>query len=91
MFRFTPKLGRENDSRANSRCLIMSKMKEPGLDGRHRDINGRISQKHGNTKVSSLRNVYGENFAAGTRSDAKLSTVLNRAGVDSLSRYLKKD
>jgi hypothetical protein len=24
-------------------------MKEPGLDGRHRDEDGRIDQKHGNT------------------------------------------
>ncbi len=24
-------------------------MKEPGLDGRHRDKDGRIEQKHGNT------------------------------------------
>ena len=24
-------------------------MNQPGLDGRHRDINGRISAKHGNT------------------------------------------
>jgi hypothetical protein len=29
-------------------------MKEPGLDGRHRDADGRISQKHGNTKNANL-------------------------------------
>jgi hypothetical protein len=29
-------------------------MKEPGLDGRHRDQNGRISQKHGNTQNQNL-------------------------------------
>ena len=64
--------------------------KQPGLDGRHRDQNGRISEKHGNTLVGTLRETYGDNFAAGTRADAKLSTVLDRAGVDSLSQYLKK-
>jgi hypothetical protein len=64
--------------------------KQPGLDGRHRDQNGRISEKHGNTLVGTLRETYGQNFAAGTRADAKLSTVLERAGADSLSQYLNK-
>ena len=40
-------------------------MKEPGLDSRHRDKNGEISKKHGNTLVSSLRKIYGATFAAG--------------------------
>nr|WP_246505856.1 hypothetical protein [Mesorhizobium silamurunense] len=66
-------------------------MREPGLDGRHRDQDGRISEKHGNTKVDTLRQTYGDNFAAGIRSDAKLSTVLQRAGVGSLSQYLKQN
>jgi len=65
--------------------------KQPGLDGRHRDQSGRISEKHGNTLVGTLRETYGDGFAAGTRSDAKLSTILDRAGVDSLSQFLKKD
>ena len=64
--------------------------KQPGLDGRHRDVNGRASEKHGNTLVGTLRDTYGKNFAAGTRADAKLSTVLDRAGADSLSQFLKK-
>ena len=29
-------------------------MKEPGLDGRHRDHDGRISEKHGNTLNKNL-------------------------------------
>ena len=29
-------------------------MKEPGLDGRHRDKSGEISQKHGNTLNKNL-------------------------------------
>lgn len=65
--------------------------KQPGLDGRHRDVNGRISEKHGNTRVGTLRETYGDSFAAGTRSDAKLSTILDRAGGPSLSQFLKKD
>jgi hypothetical protein len=63
--------------------------KPPGLDGRHRDADGRISEKHGNTQVGTLRETYGDNFAKGTRSDAKLSTVLDKAGANSLSDYLK--
>ncbi|HEU5068173.1 MAG TPA: hypothetical protein VFT61_08315 [Sphingomicrobium sp.] len=65
--------------------------KQPGLDGRHRDLNGRISEKHGNTRVGTLRETYGDSFAAGTRSDAKLSTILDRAGAPSLSQFLKND
>ncbi len=65
--------------------------KQPGLDDRHRDADGRISQKHGNTLVGTLRDTYGQDFAAGVRADAKLSTILEREGVDSLSQLLKKD
>lgn len=58
----------------------MAKNTQPGLDGRHRDANGQIDRKHGNTLVGTLRQTYGKDFAAGTRSDAKLSTVLERSG-----------
>jgi len=64
--------------------------KQPGLDDRHRDNTGRISEKHGNTQVGTLRETYGENFAKGTRSDAHLETVLKNSGASSLSEYLKK-
>ncbi|MBZ9703260.1 MULTISPECIES: hypothetical protein [unclassified Mesorhizobium] len=66
-------------------------MREPGLDGRHRDRDGKISEKHGNTRVDTLRETYGEKFAEGIRGDAKLSTVLQREGVSSLSQLLKKN
>jgi hypothetical protein len=29
-------------------------MDQPGLDGRHRDKDGRIAKKHGNTLISTL-------------------------------------
>jgi hypothetical protein len=32
---------------------------QPGLDGRHRDADGEISKKHGNTLISTLRAKYG--------------------------------
>ena len=50
-----------------------------GLDNRQRDQNppkaGQIREKRGDTLVRTLRDEYGENFAGGYRSDAKLSTV----------------
>lgn len=61
-----------------------------GLDDRCRDENGEIRQKRSDTLVGTLRKSYGNTFAEGTRSDAKLGTVLDRAGVNSLSEYLKK-
>jgi hypothetical protein len=64
--------------------------RQSGLDGRHRDADGRISEKHGNTRVDTLRQTYGDDFAPGTRGDAHLRTVLDRAGAPSLSQYLKK-
>lgn len=61
-----------------------------GLDGRQRDANGEIRQKRGDTLVGTLRETYGDNFAKGTRSDAKLKTVLERENVGSLSQLIKK-
>lgn len=64
--------------------------KQPGLDGRHRDQNGEIHRKQGNTNVGTLRNTYGSDFLPGVRSDAHLSTVLQRNGAGSLSKLLKE-
>ncbi len=61
--------------------------KSNGLDGRQGDQDGRMSAKHGNTRVGTLREIYGENFAPGVRSDAHLSTLLDRTGSNSLSDY----
>jgi hypothetical protein len=60
-------------------------MEQPGLHGRHRDKNGEISKKHGNTLVSTLRKVYGPGFAAGFGPHTKLSEVLAATGEHSLS------
>lgn len=70
---------------------MTTKHPQPGLDARHRDADGRISQKHGNTRIGTLREAYGEDFAADCRSDMKLSTLLERTGAPSLSQYLKKE
>lgn len=61
-------------------------MKEPGLDNRHRDKNGEISRKHGNTLVRTLRKLYGAGFAPGCRDDDKLSDVLHKFDEASLSQ-----
>jgi len=68
----------------------MSEHCNDGLDDRCRDNDGEIRHKRRDTHVGTLRGVYGDQFAAGTRSDATLGTVLDRAGVKTLSEYLKK-
>ena len=68
----------------------MTKHYPKGLDGRQRDANGEIRQKRGDTLVRTLRKEYGEDFAKGVRSDARLDTVLERTGANSLSELLKK-
>lgn len=62
-----------------------------GLDDRMRDQNGEIRQKRSDTKVETLRKTYGDDFAKGYRSDARLGTVLRRKGVDTLDQLLKNE
>jgi hypothetical protein len=65
--------------------------KQPkGLDNRMRDKDGEIRKKRSDTKVGTLRDEYGDEFASGYRSDAKLGTVLKKEGVESLHQLLKK-
>ena len=42
-----------------------SSMSKAGLDNRHRNKDGEISHKHGNTLIRTLRKIYGQGFAAG--------------------------
>jgi hypothetical protein len=67
-----------------------SHMSKPGLDGRHRDKNGEISHKHGNTQVGTLRKIYGKGFAAGYPETTELSEVLLQLNETSLSQ-LRRD
>jgi hypothetical protein len=67
----------------------MSKMKQPGLDSRHRDLTGQIEKKHGNTLLKALRKQYGQDLAPGRRSDMMLRTMRAEAGGKSLSQILK--
>jgi hypothetical protein len=60
------------------------------IDDRHRDKNGEISRKHGNTLVSTLRRIiYGPSFAAGESESAKLSDVLAKLHDTSLTQLIK--
>jgi hypothetical protein len=52
-----------------------------GLDGRHRDNDGRIEEKKGNTRVRTLGETYGENFLRDWHGNAKLSTVRDEADM----------
>jgi hypothetical protein len=47
----------------------------PSLDNRHRNKDGEISHKHGNTLIGTLRKIYGQSFAAGYSETEKLSEV----------------
>jgi len=60
-----------------------------GLDDRCRDRDGEIRQKRGDTRVSTLRETYGPDFAPGIRGDARLDTLRVRTGK-SLSELVKK-
>jgi hypothetical protein len=64
--------------------------KRTGLDGRHRDVDGQIGRKYGNTTVKRLRGIYGETFAEDRRSDLKLENLLAYERVESLGQLLKK-
>jgi len=76
-----PTRGRYQHNRGQSMA------KQPGLDSRHRDVNGQTREKNGNTRVDTLRRTYGDDFAPGVRGDAHLGTVLERTNSNSLSDY----
>jgi hypothetical protein len=68
----------------------MSRKAHPGgLDGRTRDRDGEIRHKNGNTRVDTLRNTYGDTFAAGVRGDMHLDTLLDKTGAKSLRDLIK--
>lgn len=62
----------------------------PALDDRCRDDDGRIRAKNGSTRIGTLRDIYGPDFAAGVRSDMKLDTLLDVTESRSLSDFRRK-
>jgi hypothetical protein len=61
-----------------------------GLDNRCRDTDGEIRHKRSDTLVRTLRDTYGQEFASGYRSDAKLATVFKNEKVETLSQLIKR-
>jgi addiction module HigA family antidote len=61
-----------------------------GLDSRCRDSDGEIRHKRSDTLIGTLRQTYGEDFASGYRSNAKLGAVLKRENARTLSELLKR-
>jgi hypothetical protein len=58
---------------------------------RHRDKNGRMSRKHGNTLISTLRKHYGVDFAYGCADSDNLSDVLQKLDEPSLSKLVRDE
>ena len=67
-----------------------SSMSKAGLDNRHRNKDGEISGKHGNTPIRTLRKIYGQGFAAGYPETAQLSEVMPQLNETWLSQ-LRRD
>ena len=63
-------------------------MKEPGLDNRHRDRDGRIDSKRSDTKISTLRQTYGPDFVKGMSGDKTLGDLRQKTG-QSLSQMVR--
>ena len=64
-------------------------MTDAPLHGRHRDRNGEVSRKHGNTLVGTLRATYGHDFAKGHSDREKLSDLLHELDEPSLAKLVR--
>jgi hypothetical protein len=53
-------------------------------------VSGEISRKHGNTRVSTLRKIYGSGFAAGHGETETLDEVLSDLHEASLSQLIRE-
>jgi hypothetical protein len=63
-------------------------MTESNLISRHRNKDGEISRKHGNTLICTLRKTYGLTFAKNCSDTEKLSDVLHKLDERSLSKLI---
>ena len=59
------------------------------MDKRHRDRNGEIAQKHGNTFVSTLRKIYDPTFAPDGGDSEKLFEALHTLDEPSLTKLVQ--
>jgi hypothetical protein len=61
----------------------------PGMRGdRSRDENGELRRKRGDTRVSTVEDMYDRDF--GVRGDMHLKTLLEREGAASLNELLHR-
>jgi hypothetical protein len=67
-----------------------SSMSKAGRDNRHRNKDGEISGKYGNTPVRTLRKIYGQGFAAGYPETAQLSAVMLQFNETLLSQLRRE-
>ena len=58
-------------------------------DERHRDKNGEISRKHGNTLIGTLRKHYGPGFAKECSDREKLSSLFKSVDEPSLTQLIR--
>jgi hypothetical protein len=70
---------------ASLRALWRAARARPSLENSHRNHDGEISHKHGNTLIGTLRKLYGQSFAAGYAATEKLSEVLLQLNETSVS------
>ncbi len=75
--------------RAPSEIAANERRPAAGIDGRHRDKNGEIARKYGNTRVKTLRKIYGANFAPAFSPDDTLASILSRLDELSLSHLIR--
>jgi hypothetical protein len=59
------------------------------IEARHRDKNGEVGRKHGNTLIRTLRKTYGPSFGKGCSEKDQLSDVLHRLDEPSLGRLIR--
>src|SRR5580700_3849067 len=64
-------------------------MDQTTLDRRHRNKNGRLARKYGNSYIRTLRVRYGAGFAPGERAELKLIDVLHKLDNQSLGRLIE--
>jgi hypothetical protein len=60
----------------------------PKTEG-HRDKNGVLSRKHGNTLIAALRETYGPTFSPGIGGNKTLGDVLHSLDKASLSQLVR--
>ncbi len=60
-----------------------------GFDGQNRSAPGRITAKHGQTRIGTLRQIFGRGFAETAPDSAKLKDVLHKLNMSSLSQLYR--